>query len=206
MRTYFRGLRWLVAALLNLGLLLALVGTASAHATPISADPGIGSTIKAAPSRVTITTGENMNPDPKKSYLEVYAPDGTLVSQGDSAVPLTNPRELSVTIKPKGTGVYVVRWFTTSADDNDAAQGAFLFTVNPNASSTVPTIRPATTDSGASGVPLWTPVVSALLALLVGTGVGFGIGRRRVAPSSLGAMRQVVKELGESEENVSERS
>lgn len=206
MGKYVRGLQWSVVGLLSLGLLFALVGTASAHAAPISAIPGMGSTIKAAPTRVTITTGENMNPDPKKSYLEVYAPDGTLVSQGDSAIPLNNPRQLSVTIKPKGDGVYVVRWFTTSADDNDAAQGTFLFTVNPNASSTVPTTRPTATGSEASGVPLWIPVVSALLALLVGTGVGFGIGRRRVAPSSLGAMRQAVKELGESEENISERS
>jgi hypothetical protein len=149
-----------------------------------------------------------MNPDPNKSYLEVYGPDGALVSQGDSAVPLNNPKQLSATIKPKGTGVYVVRWFTTSADDNDPAQGAFLFTVNPkaNASSTAPATKGAATSPGASGVPLWVPFASALIALLVGAGVGLGIGRRRVAPSSLGAMRRAVKEQKETEESSSRQS
>jgi len=206
MGKHFRGLQLSVAGLLSLGLLLALVGTVSAHATPISADPGIGSTIARALTRVTIATTENMNPDPKKSYLEVYGPDGALVSQGDSAVPLNNPRELSVTIKPKGDGIYIVRWFTTSSDDNDAAEGAFLFTVNPNASSTARVTSPATNSSGAGGVPLWVPLVSAIVAFLVGGGLGRRIGRRRVAPSSFGAMRRAVKEQRDSEETFSERS
>lgn len=208
MGKHVRGMQWVVASVLSLGLLFALVGTASAHATPITADPGMGATIKEAPTKVTITTTENMNPDPKKSYLEVYAPDGALVSQGDSQVPLNNPRELSVTIKPKGNGIYIVRWFTTSADDNDAAEGAFLFTVNPKANTApvAPTSRPATTSGGAGGVPLWVPIVAALVALLVGLGGGIGIGRRRVAPSSLGALRRAVKGQGESEETLSERS
>src|SRR5437763_15903022 len=111
MRTSYRCLRLSGVALLGLGLLFIVVGTVSAHtahAKVLSATPAIGSTIATAPTTVTVFTAENINPNPKGSNLFVYAPSGELISQGDAKVSFSNPKEMSITIKPTGNGVYIV--------------------------------------------------------------------------------------------------
>jgi methionine-rich copper-binding protein CopC len=178
------------ALLLSLGLMLVFaVGTASAHAKVISSTPGMGQTVATAPTSVTVTAAENMNPDPKKSNLFVYSPQGDLISQGDAKIPLNNPKEMSVPIKATGNGIYVVRWVTVSADDNDPAEGAFTFTVNPagsNATSGVaakPTAAPPAQAAQGSS-PIVPAVITGIIALLVGLGAGFGFGRTRPALAS----------------------
>jgi copper resistance protein C len=176
-----------IALLLSTGLVLLLtVGTASAHAKVLSATPGIGSVIATAPTKVSVTTAENMNPDPKKSNLFVYGPAGDLISQGNATIPLNNPKEMSISIKATGNGIYVVRWITVSSDDGDPDEGAFVFTVNPNAASsttgvtakpTATTSTPAATSS--SSFPVAPVVITGIVALLVGLGAGVGIGRSR---------------------------
>src|SRR5438552_19158747 len=139
MRTSYRCLRLSAATLLSLGLLLIVVGTASAHtahAKVLSSVPAIGSTITRAPTSVTVFTAENINPNPKLSNLFVYSPGGDLISQGDAKVSLSNPKEMSIGIKASGNGVYVVRWITVSAADGDPDQGAFVFTVKPTVAAT----------------------------------------------------------------------
>src|SRR5437667_7144276 len=106
-------IRILTAALLSVGLLFIVVGTVSAHtahAKVLSATPAIGSTIATAPTTVTVFTAENINPSPKGSNLFVYGPSGELISQGDAKVSFSNPKEMSITIKPNGYGVYIMRW------------------------------------------------------------------------------------------------
>ncbi|MBX5450161.1 copper resistance CopC family protein [Thermogemmatispora sp.] len=184
---------------------------ASAHAKVIDANPKIGSTISQVPSTVTVFTAENVDPDPSKSNLFVYGPSGELISQGNATIPLNNPREMSVRIKPDGNGVYIVRWITVSAEDGDPAEGAFIFTVKPaGASSTLTTPTPApssttsnsaTSSSGAGGtsnLPLWVSV-AGIAGLLVGGGAGLGLGRsltRQASSSSSFAQmrRQIARE------------
>lgn len=175
-----------IALLLSTGLMLLFtVGTASAHAKVLSATPGIDSVIATAPAKVSVTTAENMNPDPKKSNLFVYGPAGDLISQGNATIPLNNPKEMSIPIKASGNGVYVVRWITVSSDDGDPDEGAFVFTVNPNAASgtTSVTAKPTTTATPAatsgSSFPVAPVVITGIVALLVGLGAGVGIGRSR---------------------------
>ncbi len=211
--------RILLAGLLSLGLLVIMVGTASAqtaqrtfpaHASVLNAIPAIGSTIAQAPTKVTVFTAENINPDPKKSNLFVYGPGGEatskLISQGnDATVSLTNPKEMSVTITPDpkhSDGVYVVHWMTVSAVDGDRDEGAFVFTVKAGTSAT-PTPAKAvttspTTTTGASGTPLWVPFVVGVLALLIGLGGGLALGRRTAA-SSVSAMRSTIAQQQEKE-------
>lgn len=179
-----RSLQGLSAVLLSLGLLLmAFVGTASAHAKVTQSDPAIGSTIATAPSTITVTALENINPDPKKSNLFVYAPGGDLISQGNAAVPLNNPKVMSIKIKPSGDGVYVVQWITVSADDGDPDQGAFVFTVKAGGAATTTTTTPAkpitTTSPSSTSSPVMPAVVTGIITLLVGLGAGFAIGRNR---------------------------
>ena len=198
MRTSHRYIRLLAATLLSLGLLFVVVGTVSAHpahAKVLSATPAIGSTITQAPTKVTVFTAENINPNPKLSNLFVYSPAGDLISQGDAKVSLSNPKEMSISIKPTGNGVYVVRWITVSAQDGDPDEGAFVFTVKP-AVVAAPTATShgstTTTTSGSSGIPLWVPILVGILALLIGLGAGLGFGRTTARPSALGTMRQRV--------------
>jgi len=220
MRTFYRSLQLPFAALLSLGLLSLMAGTVSAHtAIPAHAKvnkaiPAIGSTISQAPTTVTVFTLENINPDPSKSNLFIYSPAGDLISQGNARVSLTNPREMSITIKPDPAnlhGVYVVQWKTVSAEDGDPDQGAFVFTVNAAAvasptpaatTSTSQATTPSNTNtSGTSGTPIWVPIVVGVIALLVGLGAGLGFGRRSSA-SSVGAMRQAVSKQSQEEEPI----
>lgn len=191
------------AVLLSLGFLFVMAATVSAHATVpthaavLSAIPAIDSTIAQAPTTVTVTTAENINPDPKKSNLFVYSPSGEatskLISQGNAKVSLTNPKEMSVTIKPDpqhSTGVYVVRWITASALDGDPDEGAFVFTVQTSAPVKAPTTT-TKTQASTGGIPLWVPIVLGVLALLIGLGSGLAI-ERRGRKSTMSTMRKAV--------------
>ncbi|HEX7737670.1 MAG TPA: copper resistance CopC family protein [Ktedonobacteraceae bacterium] len=212
MHTTRSTIKVLLAALASLALICVTAGAAFAasarpampfHAAVLSSDPAIGSTIAQAPTKVTVFTAENMNPDPAKSNLQIFGPSAeatnALISQGNAQISLSNPKQMSINITPTAghtSGVYIVFWKTVSADDGDPDSGSFTFTVNPAAASSTPTATatkttaPATTTTNTnSGAPLWVPIVAALVALIVGLGAGFGLGRRKPAASSIGAMR-----------------
>jgi copper resistance protein C len=224
MRTSRYALKAALAAMIGLGLLCVTGGLAfaapahlalPAHAKVLSSDPAIGSTIAQAPTKVTVFAAENINPDPTKSNLQVYGPGvdatDTLISQGNAQVPLSNPKEMSISITPNADhtdGVYVVFWKTVSADDGDPASGSFTFTVRANTAAATPppasnqnTTAPASTNNTtASGTPIWVPIVAAIIALLVGLGAGLGLGRRKPAPSSIAAMRATIAQDSKQEE------
>lgn len=205
--------------MLSMGLLYFMSGTVSAHsiipthAKVNKAIPAIGSTVSQAPTAVTVFTLENINPDPNKSNLFVYSPAGDLISQGNAKVSLTNPREMSITIKPDKAnlnGVYVVRWITVSAEDGDPDQGAFVFTVNtglvttptPVATNSTSGTTPTNTSTNSTGgTPIWVPIVVGVVALLAGLGVGLGLGRRRTE-SSIGTIRKAVAQDSQEEESI----
>lgn len=217
MHTLWRRLYFLCAILLGLGTFLAGAGAAfaqadhpqlPAHASVLKAIPAIGSTISQAPTKVTVFTAENINPDPRKSNLFVYGPGGEatarLISMGNATVSLTNPEEMSVSLKPDPqhiNGIYIVNWITVSALDGDPDAGAFTFTVNTGAAATpvaTSTTGQATTPNGSTttgtgGTPIWVSILVALVALAVGLGGGLVFGRRRPA-SSLGAVRKTVRD------------
>jgi methionine-rich copper-binding protein CopC len=206
-----------LAFIFGMALLFFMTGTVSAsltmptHAKVFKAIPAIGSTISQAPTKVTVFTLENINPDPSKSNLFVYSPAGDLISQGNATVSLTNPREMSIPIKPDTAhldGVYVVRWITVSAEDGDPDQGAYVFTVNANVAATPTpvatasnsTTTPTSTTNGSTGTPIWLPIVVGLIALMIGLGLGVWLGRRRTRTrSSLAAMRKTVSEETQEE-------
>jgi copper resistance protein C len=188
-----RTLQALGATFFSLGLLLlAFVGTASAHAKVLQSDPGINSTIATAPTSIMVTTAENINPDPKKSNLFVYSPNGDLISQGDASVSLNNPKNMSIKIKPDGNGIYVVRWITVSADDGDPDEGAYVFTVKAGATTTTTTATPvqpvATAINTSSSVA--PAVITGIIALLVGLGAGFAFGRNRTTPAAFSSAKE----------------
>jgi copper resistance protein C len=209
MRTRYPYIHVLLATLLSIGLLILTFGTVSAHAKVLNAIPTIGSTVTQVPTKVTVFTAENINPDPKKSNLFVYGPNGDLISQGNATVSLTNPKEMSVAIKTtpdNSKGVFVVQWITVSAEDGDPDQGAFVFTVNPSGAATptpvtggaTPPTTTTTSSPGTGSTPIWVPIVVGIVALLVGLGGGLGIGRGTARPS-VGAMRRSVGQQQDEE-------
>jgi methionine-rich copper-binding protein CopC len=220
MRIFYVRLQLPFGFILSMCLLYFMTGTVTAHsiipahAKVYKAIPAIGSTVSQAPTTVTVFTLENINPDPKKSNLFVYSPAGDLISQGNATVSLTNPREMSITIKPDKAnlnGVYVVRWITVSAEDGDPDQGAFVFTVHTGVVTTPTPVATNSTSQGTTptntstastgGTPIWVPIVVGVVALLAGLGVGLGLGRRRIA-SSIGTIRKAVAEDSQEEESI----
>ena len=177
------------ALLLNFVLLLTVAsGTVFAHAKVDSATPGIGAVVGAAPTTISVHTLENIKPGAQFSNLFVYGPSGDLISQGDAKIPLSKPNVMSVAIKPEKNGVYIVRWITVSADDGDPDQGAFTFTVKPGATgSPAPTTNTAKAApaSPTNTFPILPVVITGLIALLIGLGAGFGIGRSRAVGPTL---------------------
>lgn len=164
----------------TLALLAALLapGIASAHAPMVSADPAAGSTIKAAPSIVTVHFAENVNP--KGSDVIVYDVTGKQVSTAPAQVSRADLKTMTVAMAGDGDGVYLVEWHTVSADDGDPDIGAFTFTVDKNAKVATPTPTTGAHGSGgnSSGAPVWLTVLLALLGLAVGAGGGYLLARR----------------------------
>ena len=105
---------------------------------------------------------------------------------------------MSITIKPDGNGIYIVRWITVSALDGDPDQGAFFFNVQPKApaKATTPT-QTTTAPPAASGIAVWVPILAGVLALLVGLAGGFGLGRRQARPA-VSSMRRAIAERQEA--------
>lgn len=192
MKRLQRSIQVFVAMLLSMGLLLIIVGTASAHAKVDRATPDIGSTITTVPRMVTVHALENINPDPRVSNLFVYGPNGGLISQGNAKVPLNNPQEMSVAINGAGNGVYIVRWITKSAADGDPDEGAFIFTVKPTstvAPTPIPTPVPSSSTTNTnSDSPILPVAIGSIIALLIGLAAGFGIGRSLPRGTSTNAL------------------
>ena len=159
------------AVLLTLGLFFVIGGVAWAHASVIDSNPKMNSTVTLSklPTTLTVKTAENMKPGAANSNLFVYGPSGKLISQRDATVSLNDPTQMSIAIKPDKTGVYTVHWKTISADDGDPDEGVFGFLVTSASSST-------TTDSDVKGTSVWVSIITGVVGLLIGLGIGRSIG------------------------------
>ena len=108
---------------------LAGAGTALAHADLASADPAAGTTVKSAPTTISITFTEEV--EPKFSTIEVLDAKGTRVDEGKAQTAPDNEKLLSVGLKPLAPGTYKVIWHATAADDSHKTKGNYVFTVKP---------------------------------------------------------------------------
>jgi methionine-rich copper-binding protein CopC len=173
-----RSLILLAALTLFLALVAALAFpmAAFAHAEPISSTPAAGSTVKEAPTTVTIVFGQDLKPD--GSNIRVFDAKGGEVSTGKATVDPNDLKKMSVGMKGSDSEEYVVLWNSVSADDGDAAVGSFTFSVNPNGASsgggtTIPT------QSASSGVQPWVAVLIGVIGLILGGIGGYNFARRQ---------------------------
>jgi copper resistance protein C len=149
-------------------------GAAGAHAARIATDPVENAELTQAPSRVSATFNEAMQP--QFAAMTVVGPDGNLWSTGE---PLVEGAVLSVGVRPLGpSGTYTVNYRATSADGH-VVSGAWSFrltvagTGNPGPAVTAAEPEPTPEDA----IPVWPFYLGAVL--IVGAGALWAVRRRR---------------------------
>jgi methionine-rich copper-binding protein CopC len=106
----------------------AITDAALAHAFLTRASPAVGSTIRSAPSEITLRFTENV--EPAFSTVQVTGPHGDRVDGGDLHVDSKEPAVLRASLKPLAPGTYKVAWRAVSVDTH-ITNGDFTFTVAP---------------------------------------------------------------------------
>ena len=111
--------------LLLLAMLLP-VSPASAHALLEHANPPVGSNVATAPSEISLTFTEGV--EPLFSTIELRGPDNAALSIGKPHAASDNNRKLVVEPPKLAFGTYTVIWHVTSVDTHKT-EGNYRFTV-----------------------------------------------------------------------------
>jgi copper transport protein len=103
--------------------LLAAPSAAGAHPALLTATPGAGRTLGAAPQSLELVFSEDL--------VERYAHVSVLGSHGEdlAGAPRVSGSAVAVPLREARTGSYTVRWRMVSSDDGHAAAGAYSFGV-----------------------------------------------------------------------------
>ncbi|MBX7448631.1 copper resistance protein CopC [Mycolicibacterium sp. 3033] len=157
---------------------LISAGPAWAHAARIAGDPADNAVLPQAPTRVSATFSETMQPE--FAAMTVVGPDDTQWADGTPAV---DGAVISIGVRPGApAGTYTVNYRATSADGH-VVTGSWPFEVSirataaptsaaasdVNAPSATPTTSQAARGSSApSGPPAWPFVVGALAVVAAG--------------------------------------
>jgi methionine-rich copper-binding protein CopC len=104
-------------------LLLLATGEASAHAFLDHAQPRVGNKVAEPPREVTLWFTQKL--EPAFSTITVTNAAGDRVDTGKTRV---NGTQMSVTLRPGGTGTYHVTWRVLSVDTH-TTDGSFTFQV-----------------------------------------------------------------------------
>jgi len=165
------------AALLAMFAALLFPAAALAHAEPTSSTPAPDETLKEAPSSVTITFSQTVNPS--GSNIIVYDAKGAKVSTRPASLVNGDLKKMSVPMQGTDSEEYLVVWHTLSADDEEPAIGAFHFAVNATGAPepTAPTGDEASSSGG--GAAPWLVILVGLVGLAVGGAGGYILARRR---------------------------
>jgi copper resistance protein C len=101
---------------------------AAAHAFLDHAQPGVGSTLAAAPAQIKIWFTEAL--EPAFSTIAVTDAGGGDVGQGKTKVDAADPKLLELGLKTLAPGTYRVKWRAISVDTHQT-EGDYTFTVKP---------------------------------------------------------------------------
>jgi methionine-rich copper-binding protein CopC len=104
-------------------LLLLVTGEANAHAFLDHAEPRVGNSVATAPREVTLWFTQKL--EPAFSTITVTNSAGQRVDTGKTRV---NGNQMSVPLRPGGTGTYHVTWRVLSVDTH-RTDGSFSFRV-----------------------------------------------------------------------------
>lgn len=108
--------------------LIAGPQAAFAHAFLAHASPAVGSTVKAAPTKLELWYTEGV--EPAFSKVTVADADGQPVATGPLAADAGDKTHLVIPLPPLASGTYRVSWQAVSVDTHRTT-GSFTFTVAP---------------------------------------------------------------------------
>ncbi len=171
-----RILQWMIVCSLTiLAALFALVTgslTAQAHAAYKSSTPAANSVLKTAPTSVSITFVQKL--DPQGLNITVYGNKGEVVSIGQAQISASDPYTATVAMKGDDSDIYRVDWNNVSAEDGDPTLGAFVFAVDASGTSDkVTPTQSATVASTGSDVSIWIAILAGVGGLVVGGAATF---------------------------------
>ncbi|WP_232661141.1 copper resistance CopC family protein [Pseudonocardia sp. TRM90224] len=177
--------------------LVAGAGSAFAHTRLISSDPADGTSLAAAPARVSLTFNETMQPG--FSTVTVVGPDGGRYESGEVTA---QGGTVAVAVKPLGpAGTYEIGYRVISEDGHPVTgKVAFTLTTAGTATSSAapattaaPTAAPTTaaqttaaprteaapsaSGGGDGGAPVWPWIVGAVVAVAAGVFAALRLGR-----------------------------
>ena len=121
-------MRIIAKGLLGAALVLTGAAAAHAHAQLQSADPRVGSIVRAAPPVLTLTFSEGV--EPALSSVQVTDAAGRRVDAGKLRVDKGNSQQVQVPLRALPPGQYNVRWRVISVDTHKT-EGSFGFEVRP---------------------------------------------------------------------------
>lgn len=124
--------------------LVGVIGTAapaSAHAELIEASPGPAAVLESPPSQVVLVFNEPVQPT--SHAVDVSAPDGSRVSDGDPIVDPSNV--LTASVRALAAGAYTVS-YRVIAEDSHVVEGSYQFSVAASEPATTqPDVGPTST-------------------------------------------------------------
>jgi len=106
-------------------LLLLATGQAAAHAFLERADPRVGNKVATPPHQVTLWFTEKL--ETAFSTITVTNAAGQRVDTGKARV---SGNQMSISVRPGGTGTYRVKWHVLSVDTH-TTDGDFTFQIGP---------------------------------------------------------------------------
>ncbi len=109
-------------------LLLGGAGAALAHAHLARAQPAANSTVKTAPTALTLWFSEAL--EPGFCTVQVTDASGGRVDGEAATVDPADPKILRVALKPLAAGSYQIAWRVVSVDSH-TTNGTFAFRVAP---------------------------------------------------------------------------
>lgn len=163
-------------------LFIAALGTMTAQARPFhagyeSSNPAANSVLKAAPTVVSITFLQKL--DPQGLSITVYGDKGNVVSTGTAQISATDPNTASVNMKGDDSDIYRVDWNNVSAEDGDPTLGAFVFGVDPSGETDKITPTTTTTVTTTTGVSPFVAILIGIAGLVIGAGGTYYLLRSR---------------------------
>ena len=166
-------IRPLLASIAIAALLAALPAVVAAHAELESSTPEAGDNLDTAPTEVTLTFDDELNPD--GSSFTVVDADGHEVGSGEVDLTVADRNVMTGDVTITDPGVYTVEYTVVGADGHESG-GAISFGYNANeAIPEATTEEPPDTALPQPSLPL-VPLVGWLLVALAGV-----IGVRRLA-------------------------
>ncbi len=129
------------------GLALVAPRLAFAHAQYASSIPAANEVVPNAPTTITITFTEAL--EPSATGVTLQAADGSEIAGVTSSVDPTDNHRLLITPPELQPGTYIVNWHNLSADDGHPASGFFAFSVGAAEQIT------GQVDAGSNGPPGW---------------------------------------------------